>query len=66
MNPLTAEYIEAASVVLRLSAAIRPDRTRDDHMAFAGEALNSLYQDTIAGLDTYEAIKTAARQEGIN
>ena len=65
MNPLTAEYIEAATVMLRLSAAIRPKLKRWDHKAFAATGLQSLYDNTITVADIETAIETAARQEGL-
>ena len=63
MDPRTAEIIEAASDLLRLSARIRPELKRWDHQVFAAEGLHMLYDKTITGIDTAAAIETASIQE---
>jgi hypothetical protein len=65
MDPRTAEFVEAASDMLRLSARIRPELKRWDHQVFAAEGLHMLYGSTITGIDTAAAVETASKQEGI-
>lgn len=65
MDPRTAEFIEAAADLLRLSARIRPELMRWDHQVFAAEGLHMLYGNTITGFDSAAAVETASRQEGI-
>ena len=43
MDPRTADFIEAAADLLRLSARIRPELMRWDHQAFAADGLQTLY-----------------------
>ena len=65
MDPRTAEFIEAAADLLRLSARIRPDLKRWDHQVFAAEGLHMLYDNTITGFDSAAAVETASKQEGL-
>ena len=65
MDPRTAEFIEAAADLLRLSARIRPELKRWDHQVFAAEGLHMLYGSTITGFDSAAAVETASKQEGI-
>ena len=64
MDPRTAEFIEAAADLLRLSARIRQELKRWDHQTFAAEGLHMLYGSTITGFDSAAAVETASRQEG--
>ena len=66
IDPRTADFIEAAADLLRLSARIRPELKRWNHQAFAAEGLHLLYGTTITGFDSAAAVETATRQEGIN
>ena len=67
MDPRTAESIEAAADLLRLSARIRPNFNLEDHREFAVHCLWHLFDgpEGIDSIEIDEAIRTASRQEGI-
>ena len=67
LDPRTAEFIEAAADLLRLSARCRPNFDLEDHREFAVHCLWNLF-DGPEGIDSFEiedAIRTAAKQESI-
>lgn len=66
MDPRTAESIEAAADLLRLSARIRPELMRWDHQAFAAKVLPDLFKEDLSVEEILNAVETASRQEGIN